>query len=278
MTIVSNLQTNKIEDLNEAAKRRVKIWREITKEAALASQSQSVMSSFFHSNILKHGSFENSISFFLADLLGSNTIPSMTVQSVFKQAFIDQPDLVDRMLDDLMANYTRDAACDYHYIPLLYYKGFHAIQAYRISHWLWTQKREMLALYFQNRITELFDVDIHPAASLGSGIMLDHATGLVVGETTVIEDDVSIMHNVTLGGCGTSRQDRHPKVRRGVLISSGAKILGNIEIGIGAKVGAGSVVLNDVEAYTTVAGVPGKQVGRSSSTMPSLEMDHNIDA
>lgn len=267
-----------VQDISQTQSRQNSVWLAMRKEAFVASEAQPVMASFFHSNVLNHKSFQESLSFYLASLLGCKTIPPMTVQSVFHQAFEREPSLVDQMLDDLLAHYTRDAACDQYMVPLLYFKGYHAIQSYRIAHWLWRQGRRLLALYFQHRIAALFDVDIHPAATLGSGIMLDHATGLVVGETSVIEDDVSILHDVTLGGSGSSRGDRHPKVRRGVLISAGAKLLGNIDIGEGAKIGAGSVVLSDVASHTTVAGVPAKPVGRLSSTMPSLDMDHNIDS
>lgn len=266
-----------VRSLAQAKNRQSDIWGEIIKEAQTASQEQPVMASFFHSNVLNHEGFKESISFYLASLLGSKTIPAMTVQSVFQEAFLHEPMLAEYMLNDLLAHYTRDAACDQYLIPLLYFKGFHAIQSYRIAHWLWQQERRPLAQYFQHRIAELFDVDIHPAAQLGSGIMLDHATGLVVGETSIVEDDVSILHGVTLGGSGSDRCDRHPKIRRGVLLSAGAKILGNIDIGTGAKIGAGSVVLEDVAAHTTVAGVPAKQVGRVSTAMPSLDMNHDID-
>ena len=162
------------------------------------------------------------------------------------------------------------------FYALLFFKGFQALQSYRIAHWLWVQGRECLALFFQSRIALTFGVDIHPAAKLGKGIMLDHATGIVIGETTIVEDDVSIMQEVTLGGTGKECGDRHPKVRRGVLISAGAKILGNIEIGENAKVGAGSVVLKPVAPHTTVAGVPAVVVGRPVSASPALDMNHEI--
>ncbi len=267
-----------VHTIDQEKNRQMEVWRAITVEALAASRSQPVMASFFHSNVLNHESFKESISFYLASLLGCKTIPAMTIQSVFHQAFEQQPTLIEQMLNDLLAHYTRDAACDQYVIPLLYFKGFHAIQSYRIAHWLWNQNRQLLALYFQHRIAALFDVDIHPAAVLGSGIMLDHATGLVVGETSVIENDVSILHGVTLGGSGALGGDRHPKIRRGVLLSAGAKILGNIEVGEGAKVGAGSVVLENVAAHATVAGVPARVVGKASSNMPSLDMNHNIDS
>jgi serine O-acetyltransferase len=160
--------------------------------------------------------------------------------------------------------------------PFLYFKGFHALQTHRIGHWLWNHGRESLALFFQNQMSVEFGVDIHPAARLGHGIMLDHATGVVIGETAVVGNNVSILQSVTLGGTGKDEGDRHPKIGDGVLISAGAKILGNIRVGDGAKVGAGSVVLENVPAHTTVAGVPARIVGRPSSDQPALEMDHDF--
>jgi serine O-acetyltransferase len=269
--------TSSISPIHHAAKRHESVWQAIIEEASEASKSQPVMASFFHSNILNHHSFQEAITFYLSNRLSSDTLTGMTLHGIFSEAIEDQPEILDQMLGDLLAHYTRDAACDQYIIPLLYYKGFHAIQSYRIAHWLWQQDRRVLAMYFQHRISELFDVDIHPAATLGSGIMLDHATGLVIGETAVVGDDVSILHAVTLGGSGSDSCQRHPKVGRGVLLSAGAKLLGNITIGDGVKVGAGSLVLNDVPPHTTVAGVPAKQVGKAHTDMPSLAMDHRLD-
>jgi serine O-acetyltransferase len=162
-------------------------------------------------------------------------------------------------------------------MPFLFFKGYHALQSYRAAHWLWQQGRECLALFLQNRISQVFDVDIHPGARIGRGVMIDHATGVVIGETVVLEDNVSMLHGVTLGGSGCGKGDRHPKIRAGVLIGVGAKILGNIEIGEGAKIGAGSVVLDAVAAHTTVAGVPAKLIGRPRGDEPSRDMDHHLD-
>ena len=170
----------------------------------------------------------------------------------------------------------RDSACTELSVPFLYFKGFHALQTHRVTHWLWEQGRESLALFFQNRMSAEFGVDIHPAAQLGYGIMLDHATGLVIGETAVVGNNVSILQSVTLGGTGKDEGDRHPKICDGVLISAGATILGNICVGEGAKVGAGSVVLEAVPPHTTVAGVPAKIVGRPSTEQPAMEMDHDF--
>ena len=269
---------SQISPIYHAQKRRESVWHSIVAEARQACELQPLMASFFHSNVLNHRCFHEALSFYLASRMASATLPAMTIQSVFHEALAAEPTIIDAMLGDLLAHYTRDAACDQYMMPLLYFKGFHAIQAQRIAHWLWLQERRGLALYFQHRISALFDVDIHPAAQLGSGIMLDHATGLVIGETAVVGDEVSILHAVTLGGSGAGEGDRHPKIGRGVLLSAGAKLLGNISVGEGAKVGAGSVVLEDVPAHTTVAGVPARRIGRASVSMPSLEMDHSIES
>ena len=184
--------------------------------------------------------------------------------------------LVDSVARDLRAIVERDPACRSPLEPLLFFKGFMAISTYRVSHHLWTHGRRELALYFQSLASEVFAVDIHPAARIGCGILLDHATSFVVGETAIIEDNVSILHEVTLGGTGKESGDRHPIVRSGVLLGAGAKILGRVEIGEGAKVGAGSVVLNDVAPHSTVAGVPAVVVGVSKEDAPALEMDQRL--
>ena len=172
----------------------------------------------------------------------------------------------------------RDTAVELWSTPLLYLKGFHAIQSYRITHYLWNQNRKALALYLQNQISVAFDVDIHPAAKIGHGIMFDHATGIVVGETSVIENDVSILQGVTLGGTGKESGDRHPKVREGVMIGAGAKILGNIEVGKYAKIGANSVVLQPVPECATAAGVPARIIGKDKDAKPAFEMNQYFTA
>ena len=176
-----------------------------------------------------------------------------------------------------MAVYGRDPACRKYSQPLLYFKGFLSIQAQRIAHYYWHKERIHLALFLQSRISEMFGVDAHPAAQLGKGCFIDHATGVVIGETAVVGENVSMLHGVTLGGTGKEQGDRHPKVRRGVLISTGAKVLGNIEIGEGAKIAAGAVVLEDVPPHTTVAGIPAHPIGKESFAQPSLEMDHHFE-
>lgn len=254
------------------------LWPSLQAEAEKLAQDEPILASFFNTTILRHDSMSSALSFLLASKLESINVPSMVLREVFDEAMEDADSgIVPRIERDILAIKERDAACDCLTTPLLFFKGFHALQTHRIANWLWKQGRESLALYLQGQVSMAFGVDIHPAAQIGSGIMLDHATGLVVGETCVIEDNVSILQSVTLGGTGKEHGDRHPKIRRGVLIGAGAKILGNIEVGEGAKIGAGSVVLEAVEAHTTVAGVPAKVVGRHRESEPALVMDHNIN-
>lgn len=241
------------------------------------SIQEPVLASYFHRAVLSHDSLESALSYALASLLGSEVVSALTLHQVIEKGYAADPAIGERMRRDLLAHYERDPACDKHYIPLLYFKGFHALQAYRIGHWLWQNGRRTMALYIQSRVSEIFAVDIHPAATIGGGIMLDHATGIVVGETAVIEDDVSILHAVTLGGSGTGGGNRHPTIKRGVLISSGAKILGNITVGEGARIGAGSLVLDCVPPHATVAGVPARRVGGLLDSDPALSMDHHIN-
>jgi serine O-acetyltransferase len=199
----------------------------------------------------------------------------MSIREFMTEAF-DAPEIQAGIRKDLEAVIKRDPASHGISEPFLHYKGFHALESYRVSHWLWQNSRQALACYLQNRISEVFAVDIHPAAKIGKGILIDHATSVVIGETAVVDDDVSMLHEVTLGGTGKTTGDRHPKVRRGVLIGAGAKILGNVIVGEGSKIAAGSVVLTDVPPHTTVAGVPAVIVGKPTSEQPSLEMDHRI--
>lgn len=252
------------------------LWKKIRDEAWRYSANEPVLASFFYSTILNHHSLKSALSYQLANRLDSHTMPAILIREVIEEAFSKDPEIINSAMADILAVQDRDPAVDDYSTPLLYLKGFHAIQVHRVANWLWKQKRIPLALYLQNRSSELFAVDVHPAATIGKGIMFDHATGVVVGETAVIEDNVSILQGVTLGGTGKAGGDRHPKIRQGVMIGAGAKVLGNIEIGVGAKIGAGSVVLEAVPAHTTVAGVPAKIVGRPSCEMPSLSMDQDI--
>lgn len=252
------------------------IWHDIRSETERTVMDEPVLASFLHSTLLNHKSLESALSFHLAHKLDSATASALLVREVIEQALSADPNIGKAMRCDLRAVRDRDSACNSYAEPFLYFKGFHALQAYRVAHWLWSQGRESLALFLQNRISTEFGVDVHPAARIGHGILMDHATGVVIGETAVVGNNVSIMQEVTLGGTGKEHGDRHPKVGDGVLISCGAKILGNIKIGCGAKVGAGSVVLQDVPPHTTVAGVPAKVVGRCESEQPALDMDHGL--
>ncbi len=252
------------------------VWLGIREETERAAKQEPILASFLFSTILNHQSLESALSFHLANKMDTHTAPAMMVREVIEEAFCSDSGLGASVRADLRAVIERDSACDSYSIPFLYFKGFHALQAYRVAHWLWQQDRQPLALFFQNLISSEFSVDIHPAAKIGQGILMDHATGVVIGATAVVGNNVSIMQSVTLGGTGKEEADRHPKVGDGVLISAGAKILGNINIGEGAKVGAGSVVLQDVPAHTTVAGVPAKVVGHPDSAQPALDMNHNL--
>ena len=246
-------------------------------EAREKAQHEPILGSYFHATILNHKSFQSALSFRIASRLDTPMLPTMMIRDVIEEALNDAPAILISAEIDILATYTRDPACDDVSTPFLFFKGFHALQAYRIANWLWHRDRQALARFFQNQISVTLGVDIHPAARIGSGIMLDHATGIVIGETAVVEDDVSMLHSVTLGGSGKVSGDRHPKIRRGVLLSAGCKIIGNIEVGEGAKVGAGSVVLHDVPPHVTVAGVPAQIVGRPTCPSPALEMDQSLD-
>jgi serine O-acetyltransferase len=252
------------------------VWQTIRQETRAQAEQEPALASFFHASILNHDTFESALSYHLANKLACAAISALQLREIIEESMLVDPSIADAARADIKAVYERDSACDSYSIPFLYFKGFHALQAYRVAHCLWKRKRYALANFLQSHISLIFAVDIHPAARIGRGIMLDHATGIVIGETAVVEDEVSIMQTVTLGGTGKESGDRHPKVRRGVLISAGAKILGNIEIGTGAKIGAGSVVLKDVEPHTTVAGVPAVVVGRPRSKNPACDMNHEI--
>jgi serine O-acetyltransferase len=253
------------------------LWQAMRQEAEAKAAEEPILGSYFHVTILNHRSFRSALSFRLASKIDTPMLPTMMVRDVIEEAIESDPRILTAAEIDVLATYNRDPACEDVSTPFLFFKGFHALQAHRVAHWLWHHDRRALARFFQNQISATLGVDIHPAARIGSGIMLDHATGIVIGETAVVEDDVSILHSVTLGGSGKVSGDRHPKIRRGVLLSAGAKIIGNIEVGEGAKVGAGSVVLQDVPPHVTVAGVPAKVVGRPSGASPALDMDHRLD-
>ncbi len=252
-------------------------WARMRVEAAAAAAEEPALASFLHATILNHETFEAALSFRLAQKLSEREMNAMLWREVCSEAFSDEPSIVDAALHDLRAVYKRDPACHEYMQPFLYFKGYLSLQAQRVAHWLWRNERKALALFLQSRMSELFGVDIHPAVVFGKGVFIDHATGIVIGETARVEDDVSILQNVTLGGTGKEDGDRHPKIRRGALISVGAKVLGNIEVGEGAKVAAGSVVLQAVDAHCTVAGVPAKPVGACAESNPSETMDQSFN-
>jgi len=250
-----------------------KVWQNILAEARATANAEPVLESYLKSTIMDHSNLGSALSFHLSNKLASVSFPAKMLRDIMDDAFKDCA-IVDQAARDIQATVDRDSACKLYSSPFLYFKGFLSLQAYRVAHQLWNHGRRSLALLLQHRISMTFAVDIHPGAKIGSGLMIDHATGLVIGETAVVEDSVSIMQSVTLGGTGKEVGDRHPKIRRGVLIGPGAKILGNIEVGEGAMVAAASVVLKDVSAHDIVAGVPAKRVGQVNSDQPSKVMDH----
>ncbi len=250
------------------------VWTNVREAASVMAADEPILASILHATVLNHDKFEQAMSYHLAHRLGSVEVRAMLLRQVFDEAFTKEPDIGAAVRADMVAVRDRDPACNSYLQPLLYFKGFHALQSYRVAHWLWNERRRPLALYLQSRISETFGVDIHPAARIGRGIMIDHATGVVIGETAVVEDEVSMLHDVTLGGTGKQQGDRHPKIRKGALIGVGAKVLGNIEVGECARVAAGSVVLKDVPANCTAAGVPARIVGCAGSDQPSRDMDH----
>jgi len=252
------------------------LWKEIQEEARQEAEREPFLASYFHSTIIGHDNMASALSYLLAVKLADDVMPAVALRELIEDAFNSECQIIRSTCADLQAVRTRDPAIGKLSTVMLYLKGFHALQSYRVAHCMWCHDRKSMALYLQSRISTAFQVDIHPAAKIGSGVMFDHATGIVVGETCVIENDVSILQNVTLGGTGKESGDRHPKIREGVMIAAGAKIFGNLEIGAGAKVGGGSVVLEDVPPHTTVVGVPAKVVGRPDCEKPALDMDQNI--
>lgn len=253
------------------------IWEVIRQEALSEAKAEPMLASFFHGIILNHNSLEDALSFLLASKLQSVTLNALTLRDLINYAFKDDPQIGNAIREDMKAVLDRDPACTLYSTPLLYFKGYQALQAYRIANYYWKKDRKQLALFLQSQISEVYTVDIHPAARIGKGIMIDHAHSIVIGETAVVEDNVSMLHEVTLGGTGKHGGDRHPKVRQGVLISAGAKIMGNVEIGEGAKIGGGAVVLHSIPPHTTAVGVPAKPVGHAKDDQPALSMDQNLE-
>ncbi|KAI9102303.1 hypothetical protein K1719_023505 [Acacia pycnantha] len=255
------------------------LWAKMQEEARFDVEQEPILSSYYHASILCHQSLEIALANHLSLKLCSSSLPSGTLIDLFVSILNENEEIMGAVKYDLRAVKERDPACISYVHCFLNFKGFLAIQAHRIAHQLWSHGRNVLALLINNRVSEVFAVDIHPGAKIGRGILLDHATGLVVGETAVIGNNVSILHNVTLGGTGKVSGDRHPKIGDGVLIGAGTCILGNIKIGEGAKIGAGSVVLKDVPSMTTAVGNPARLIGGKDNPkrldkIPSLTMDH----
>ncbi len=252
------------------------IWRQLGEEAEEVVRKEPLLASYVYACVLNHRDLASSLSFILANKLSDDVMPVVTMRELFEEAYAASPDIIGCAASDILAVYERDPAVCTFLPVILNLKGFQAIEVHRLAHYLWQRQRRDLALFIQSRNSEVFGVDIHPACIMGKGILFDHATGIVVGETSVIDDNVSILQQVTLGGTGNEQGDRHPKIKSGVLISAGAKVLGNITIGEGAKIGAGSVVLKDVPPHTTVVGVPARVVGATRESIPAQTMDQRL--
>ncbi|MEM9968325.1 MAG: serine O-acetyltransferase [Pseudomonadota bacterium] len=252
------------------------LWMQIQREAEEAVVDEPLIGGFVHACVLHHKSIEKALSYRVAAKLASNEMSMVVVREMVEDAFAEDPRLIEAARADLVAIYERDPACHRLLQPILYFKGYQAVQAYRVAHHLWQKGRRDLAYFVQMRVSEIFGVDIHPGARVGKGIMIDHAHSIVIGETAVVGDDVSMLHSVTLGGTGKEEEDRHPKIGDGVLIGAGAKVLGNITVGSCSRIAAGSVVLEDVPSCKTVAGIPAKIVGEAGCAQPAISMNHML--
>ncbi len=249
------------------------IWGQIRQEAGNAMAAEPALGSFVFATILSHTKLEDAICHRLAQRLNHTDVDAGLIAQTFQQVLEEQPEIGQMMRADLAAVYDRDPACTRYIDPILYFKGFHALVTHRFAHALWRAGRHDFAYYLQSQSSRMFGVDIHPNARFGKGIMLDHATGLVVGETAVVGDNCSFLHAVTLGGSGKETGDRHPKIGNNVMIGAGAKVLGNINVGNCSRIAAGSVVLQDVPNNTTVAGVPARVVGSAGCSEPARAME-----
>jgi serine O-acetyltransferase len=249
------------------------IWSEIRKEAQAAMAAEPALGSFIYATVLSHDRLEDAICHRLAQRLDHSDVDPVLINQTFLALLVSHQELGAAFRADLAAVFDRDPACNRYLEPLLYFKGFHALVAHRFAHALWHEGRRDFALFLQSQASRTFAVDIHPAARFGQGIMIDHATGFVVGETAVVGNNCSFLHAVTLGGSGKEAGNRHPKIGENVLIGAGAKVLGNITVGEGSRIAAGSVVLKDVPPNVTVAGVPARVVGSAGSAEPALEME-----
>jgi serine O-acetyltransferase len=254
------------------------VWARIRGEAEDVVRQEPELATFIYSTVLHHDTLEAAVIHRITERLDAPDVSAELIRQAYADALENEAKIGMAFRADIVATIDRDPAANRFIEPLLYFKGFHAIQTHRLAHWLWGKGRKDFAYYLQSQSSAVFQTDINPAVPIGRGIFLDHATGLVVGETAVIEDDVSILQEVTLGGTGKEAGDRHPKIRSGVLIGAGAKILGNIEIGHCARIAAGSVVVKPVPHNVTVAGVPAKIVGEAGCAEPSRTMDQMLGA
>ncbi len=252
------------------------VWAALRNQAAHVAGTEPQLASMLHAVILSHADMGGALAYQIARKLGDQELRAMSLREICEDAYAAQPHLIEAAHADLRAVFERDAACKGYLQPFLFFKGFQALQTHRIAHWLWNEGRETLAYHLQSRVSELFQLDIHPAARIGSGVFIDHGTGIVIGETATVGDNVSMLHGVTLGGTGAQRGDRHPKIGHGVLIGAGAKVLGNITVGDYAKIASGSVVLRPVPAHCTAAGVPAKLVNCPTCKEPARTMDHTL--
>ncbi|PWE30690.1 serine O-acetyltransferase [Maritimibacter sp. 55A14] len=254
------------------------VWDRICDEAERVVQEEPLLGGLVHSSLLHHPTLERSLAYRLSMKLASGEMSEQILREIFDEAHGRAPELGRAARADLVAVYERDPACHRLLQPVLYFKGYQAVQSYRLAHWLYEIGRKDMAFFIQMRVSEVFGVDIHPAARLGQGIMIDHAHSIVIGETAVVGDNVSMLHSVTLGGTGKEDGDRHPKIGDGVMIGAGAKVLGNITVGHCSRIAAGSVVLEAVPPMKTVAGVPAKIVGEAGCAQPAISMDQLLNS
>lgn len=278
-----NSKSTPVKSTGQAEENRMKIrsvdpiWNDVKAGAEEIISAEPALSTLVLANITNHDSFESALAFRLAAKLDHSDVSGELIRQAFEDILLTDPSIGQSARIDLAATLDRDPACDRAIEPLLYFKGFHAVQTHRFAHALWKAGRQDFASYLQSRSSQIFQVDINPAVKIGVGIMMDHGTGVVIGETAEIGDYVSILQGVTLGGTGKEDGDRHPKVGSGVLIGAGAKILGNIKIGDCARIAAGSVVLKEVPPKTTVAGVPAKVIGEAGCAQPSQSMNQMLE-
>lgn len=254
------------------------VWEQICKEATDTVRQEPEIEPILKKYVLDHGSFAKALAHFLGSKLGVSDNNAAEIDKICRTAFDNDPSILSLAVSDMQASRERDPAYRTWLQPFLYFKGPAALHTHRVAHWLWNNRKPVLAYHLQSLCSQIFQVDIHPAAKLGSGIFVDHATGVVIGETSVVSDNVSILHEVTLGGNGREHGDRHPKIGPGVLLSAGCKVLGNIKVGQGARVAASSVVLEDVPPHATVAGIPAKVIRVQTPERPAEDMEHRLKA